>query len=258
VIPVGHFERLNMDNARRDALKGMLGGSAALVALAAGAGGVLAQEAKAAAPGGGSDFGRHEVAALPFDAGKLRGLSQQMISNHHGKNYAGAVKNLNKTEEDLAKIGRDSAPYLVAGLRRAELTYTNSVIYHEHYFANLGGDGKMSGRIEKLVGDLWGSKGKWEESFVTTGLSLGGGSGWTVLAYNFHTGELRNYWSDNHTTALAYGKPLLVLDMFEHAYQLDYGPNHTKYVEAFFENINWDEVNKRLEKAEAIAKLLKA
>ncbi|CAG0933808.1 Superoxide dismutase [Fe] [Planctomycetaceae bacterium] len=247
-----------MDNTRRDALKGMLGGSAALVAMAAAGGNVLAQEEKPAAPAGGSEAGRHEVMPLPFDAAKLRGISQQMISNHHGKNYAGAVKNLNKAEADLAALGKDASPYLVAGLRRAELTFTNSVIYHEHYFNNLGGDGKMTGRVEKLVSELWGSKGKWEESFINTGLSLGGGSGWTALAYNFHTGELRNYWSDNHTTALAYGKPLLVLDMFEHAYQLDYGPNHAKYVEAFFENINWEEVNKRLEKAEAIAKLLKA
>lgn len=229
-----------------------------MVAMAAGAGQLLAQDEKPAMPGGGADFGRHEVVPLPFDAAKLKGLSQQLISNHHGKNYAGAVKNLNKTEEDLAKVGRDSAAYLVSGLKRAELTFTNSVIYHEHYFANLGGNGKLSGRIEKLLGDVWGGVGKWEDSFISTGMSLGGGSGWTVLSYNFHTGELRNYWSDNHTTALAYGKPLLVMDMFEHAYQLDYGPNHAKYIEAFFENINWEEVNKRLEKAEAIAKLLKA
>lgn len=246
-----------MDNARRDAIKGMVYGTAAAVVMAAGSGSVLAQDSKPMSPGGGADFGRHEVVPLPFDAGKLKGFSQQMISNHHGRNYAGAVKNLNKTEEDLAKVNRDTPAYIVSGLRRAELQFTNSIIYHEHYFANLGGDGKMSGRIEKLVGDLWGSKSKWEESFVATGASLGGGSGWTVLAYNFHTGELRNYWSDNHTTALAYGKPLLVMDMFEHAYQLDFGPNHAKYIDVFFENIKWDEVNRRLEQAEGMAKLLK-
>ncbi len=247
-----------MDHSRRGALKGIIGTSAAAFAAAALPSGVRAQDIKPAPVGGGVGAGKHEVVPLPFDAAKLRDISEKMISNHHGKNYAGAVKNLNKTEEALALITRDTSGFEVGGLRRAELMFTNSVIYHEHYFGNLGGNGKVSGRAEKLLGDVYGGMGRWEELFIATGMSLGGGSGWTVLDYNFHTNEIRTYWADHHTLGLAYAKPLLVMDMYEHAYQLDYGPNHAKYIDAFFANINWDEVNKRVEKAEAAAKVLRS
>lgn len=248
-----------MDNSRRTALRGIVGGSAALVAAAAGGSSILAQEARKPelVVGGGVAAGRHEIVPLPFNPAKLKDLSEKLISNHHGRNYAGAVRNLNKVEETLAAVTKDTSAYEVAGLRRAELTFTNSIIYHEHYFANLGGDGKINGAIAKLIGDTYGSIGKWEELFIATAMSLGGGSGWTVLDYNFHTNELRTYWADHHTLGLAYGKPLLVLDMFEHAYQLDFGPNHAKYIEAYFVNINYDEVNRRLEQAMAAAKAMR-
>src|SRR6185369_17569430 len=118
-------------------------------------------------------------------------------------------------------------------------SFTNSMILHEHYFGNLGGDGKASGAVDKALGDRFG--GRWEELFRATGASLGGGSGWTVLDFNFHSGDLRIYASGNHTQAVAFGAPLLVLDMYEHAYQMDYGAAAAKYIDAFFANINWAE-----------------
>jgi len=202
--------------------------------------------------------GQHRPKPLPFDPTKLRGVSERLIVSHHDNNYAGAVKNLNKVEEELARVTADTPGFVVGGLRERELTFTNSVILHELYFANLGGDGQAGGRILKDLGSAFGSIALWEERFRATGMSLAGGSGWTILDFNFHTGDLRTYWSGNHTQALVAGQPLLVMDMYEHAYQMDYGADAAKYVDAFFKNINWDEVNRRLERARAAAAALAA
>jgi Fe-Mn family superoxide dismutase len=96
----------------------------------------------------------------------------------------------------------------------------------------------------------YGSFGKWEEQFRALGGSLGGGSGWAIVDYNLHEGDVRAYWAGNHTQTLAGGLPLLVMDMYEHAYAIDYGAAAAKYIDAFFQNINWDAVNGRLESAE--------
>jgi len=192
--------------------------------------------------------GQHALKLLPFDPKKLNGISERMIVSHHENNYGGAVKSLNKVEGDLANVTKDTPPYLVAGLRERELLYTNSLILHEHYFGNLGGDGKLSGTIDKLLGQAYGSVARWEELFRATAMSLGGGSGWVILDLNFHTGDLRTYWAGNHTQSVAFGQPLLVLDMYEHAYAIDYGASHAKYIDAFFQNLRWEEVNARTER----------
>ena len=78
------------------------------------------------------------------------------------------------------------------------------------------------------------------------GNSLGGGSGWAILDWDFHARGARIYWAGDHTTALAFGAPLLVMDMYEHAYAMDYGASAKDYIDAFFKNINWPEVDRRL------------
>jgi len=224
---------------------------------ASGASAAPAMPSVSAAPAGVA-AGPHRPKPLPFDPTKLRGVSERLIVSHHENNYAGAVKNLNKVEEELARVTADTPGFVVGGLKERELTFTNSVILHELYFANLGGDGQAGGRILKDLGSAFGSMARWEERFRATGMSLAGGSGWTILDFNFHTGDLRTYWSGNHTQALVAGQPLLVMDMYEHAYQMDYGAEAAKYVDAFFKNINWDEVNRRLERARAAAAALAA
>jgi Fe-Mn family superoxide dismutase len=194
--------------------------------------------------------GRHAPVPLPFAAGKLAGISERMIVSHHDNNYAGAVKNLNKVEEQLAAANKDTPGFLIAGLKERELTFTNSMILHEQYFGNLGGNGKVGGAIQQKLTASYGTFGKWEEHFRAVGLSLGGGSGWAVVDYSLIGREVRTYWSGNHTQALAAGLPLLVMDMYEHAYAIDYGAAAPKYIDAFFQNVNWDVVNTRLEAAE--------
>ena len=212
----------------------------------------------AATPGPGPGSGKHEPLALPFDPKKLNGLSEKLLVSHHDNNYAGAVKNLNKVEEELAKVTKDTPGFLVAALRERELTFTNSLILHELYFANLGGDGKAAGSVAGALGESFGSMARFEELFKATGNSLGGGSGWAVLSLNFRTGGLNVYGSGNHTQALASGHPLLVMDMYEHAYAMDYGAAAAKYVEVFFQNVRWDEVDRRYQRARKAAADLRA
>ena len=194
--------------------------------------------------------GKHAPVPLPFAPGKLTGISERMIVSHHDNNYAAAIKNLNKVEEQLAATNKDTAGFLIGGLKERELTFTNSMILHEQYFGNLGGNGKAGGAIQQKLAASYGGFGKWEEHFRAVGLSLGGGSGWVVVDYSLLGGEVRTYWAGNHTQALAGGLPLLVMDMYEHAYAIDYGAAAPKYIDAFFQNINWDAVNGRLEAAE--------
>ena len=201
--------------------------------------------------------GTQSTVPLPFKPTGLNGISERMIVSHHDNNYAGAVKNLNKVELELAQINSDTPGFVVSGLRQSELTFRNSKTLHEAYFANLGGDGKRSGAIEKALGEAYGTSTRWEEQFRATGNGLAGGSGWTILELELTTGDLRTIWSGNHTQTLSTAVPLLVLDMYEHAYQMDFGAAAARYIDAFFANVNWDEVNRRLERALAAAKVLR-
>jgi Fe-Mn family superoxide dismutase len=210
------------------------------------------------AAGGLAFAGKRPVVPLPFDPKKLVGISEKMIVSHHDNNYAGAVKNLNKIEEQLASVGKDTPGFVVAGLKERELTFSGSAALHEHYFGNLGGNGKIAGVIEKRLATAYGSVARWEEHFRAVGGALAGGSGWTILDFNFHTGEVHTYWSSNHTQAPPFAAPLLVMDMYEHAYALDFGAAAGKYIDAFFQNINWEEVDRRLDRAEKAAALLRA
>lgn len=228
---------------RREAVGGMIAAAAGAAAIS---GSVEAQSEKLPA----AFAGLHQPKPLPFDAAKLNGISEKLIRSHHENNYAGAVKALNLVEQRLAAPGseKDLPAYLYGDLKRQELARTGSVVLHELYFGNLGGNGKADGEAKKLIERAFGSYEAWEGEFKRTGNSLSGGSGWTTLGFNLHTRELHNYWSSDHTVNPPQTVPLLVLDMYEHSYQMDYGSAAAKYVDAFMLNVNWDEVNRRVEK----------
>ena len=145
----------------------------------------------------------------------------------------------------------------MGGLKDRELTFNNSLVLHELYFGNLGGDGKASISVQAAIASAFGSFGRWEELFRAVGTSLAGGSGWVVLDHNFQTGQLGTHWSGNHTQNAAFSQPLLAMDMYEHAYAIDYGAAAAKYIDAFFQNIQWDEVHRRLERAHKAAAALR-
>jgi Fe-Mn family superoxide dismutase len=99
----------------------------------------------------------HQIKPLPFAPSKLKGLSEKLITSHHENNYGGAVKNLNKAEKEMAQITKDTPGFAAAGLGQSALTFRNSMILHELYFGNLGGNGKAQGKIEKGLSEAYGS-----------------------------------------------------------------------------------------------------
>jgi len=237
---------------RREVLGAVaVGGSTLALAAAGEKTASAASEIKAGGVVAGAAFaGKHQPVPLPFSPAKLTGISEKMIVSHHDNNYSAAIKNLNKVEEQLAAVNKDTPGFLVAGLKERELTFTNSMILHERYFGNLGGNGKAGGAIQQKLAASYGSFGKWEEHFRALVLSRGGVSGWALVDYSLHEGAVRADWAGGHTQTLAGGLPLLVMDMYEHAYAIDYGAAAAKYIDAFFQNVNWDAVNGRLEAAE--------
>jgi Fe-Mn family superoxide dismutase len=195
----------------------------------------------------GAFIGGREPKPLPFDPSKLNGLSEKLIRSHWENNYVGSVRTLNMISERLGAAMRDAElpPIVYGGLKREELHRVGSVVLHEHYFGNLGGDGKAAGGILAALKKAYGSADAWEAEFRRTAMSLAGGSGWCVLTYNLYTHELRNQWMWDHMHGAISGVPLLVLDMYEHSFHMDYGSAAAKYVDAFMKNVNWEEVDKR-------------
>ncbi|MAY24946.1 MAG: superoxide dismutase [Polycyclovorans sp.] len=188
---------------------------------------------------------------LRFDPAKLRGLSERLIRSHWENNYIGSVKTLNLIEARLAAaMAEADFPAIVyGGLKREELHRVGSVILHEHYFDNLGGDGRPGGALARALAAAYGSVEAWEAEFRRTAMSLSGGAGWCVLSFNACSGELRNQWAWDHMHGAIGGLPLLVLDMYEHSYHLDYGSAAAKYLDAFLANVDWEIVEQRFEAA---------
>jgi Fe-Mn family superoxide dismutase len=187
-----------------------------------------------------------EPVPLPFDPTRLPGLSEKLLRSHWENNYGGAVKNLARTREQLAAVHKDTPPLLVAGLMERELTFRNSVVLHELYFGNLGGSGGPAGTVASQLSTAFGSLGRFEELFRLACAGLYGGSGWVILAHDPRDRALHLYASGHHTQTVAMGTPLLVCDMYEHSYALDYGAAAGRYVDAFWQNVDWGAVEARL------------
>lgn len=188
---------------------------------------------------------------LPYAPGAISGLSERLMSSHHQNNYGGAVKRLNAIRAQLAATPFASTPgFVLNGLKREELIATNSMLLHELYFASLGGDGQTTEPAMRLALDAnFGGLERWREQFGACAKALGGGSGWMLLVFNPREGTLVNQWSADHTHALAGGTPLLALDMYEHAYHLDFGANAAAYVDACLAAIDWAGVYARYKTA---------
>jgi Fe-Mn family superoxide dismutase len=185
---------------------------------------------------------------LPFDPRKLTGLSERLVQSHWENNYSGAVRALNAVRGRLREqLEAKVPPYIYNGLKREQLLRTGSVVMHELYFANLGGSDSAGAELRTRIAADFGSYDAWEREFRTIGEGLGGGSGWVVLGFNEHLGMLENCWMADHSTSSARTRPVLVMDMYEHAYHLDFGAGAARYIDAFFANINWEVVSARLD-----------
>ena len=193
----------------------------------------------------------HKLRPLPFDPARLNGLSERMLRSHWENNYGGSVKALSTIRQRLnqAMGDKELPPFVYNDLKREHLMRTGSVVLHELYFENLGGDGSADAQTRKRIGAAFGDFDTWETEFRRIAAGLGGGSGWVLLGYNRHNALIENYWLADHLHGPADTVPLLVMDMYEHSYQIDYGAAAAKYIDAFFRNIRWDAVAARIERA---------
>ena len=191
------------------------------------------------------------IQPLPFDPAALHGLSERLLRSHFDNNYIGAVKRLGAIRSQLDALAFATVPgFELNGLKREELVATNSVLLHELHFACLGGDGgNMAPAMALALSGSFGSVQRWREEFVAMGKALGGGSGWVLLVFQTRDGSLVNQWAPDHTHAVAGGVPILALDMYEHAYHLDFGAQASAWVDAFMGNLDWEAVYQRYQHA---------
>jgi superoxide dismutase, Fe-Mn family len=177
---------------------------------------------------------------LPFDPKSVTGLSEKLLVSHHDNNYVGAVTRLGTITKQLAALDPATTPgFQLNGLKREELIAWNSMILHEVYFNGLGAPNRPGAALAQAIERDFGSEARWRAEFSSFGKALGGGSGWVVLVYSHHEHRLMHHWAADHTNNLAWSSPLLALDMYEHAYAMDYGARAAGYVDAFMATINW-------------------
>ena len=184
----------------------------------------------------------------------LSGLSLKLIESHYENNYGGALRRLNAITEQLESLDFATAPgYVVNGLKREELVALNSTLLHELYFASMGGEGKVTKPMSEALARDFGSVQRWRTEFSAMGYALGGGSGWVLLTWMPRDGRLINQYASDHSQAVASGVPILALDMYEHAYHIDFGANAKAYVDTFLRNVDWQAVEGRYEDAAKVA-----
>ena len=178
----------------------------------------------------------------------MDGFSETLLKNHSTL-YQGYVTNTNKLTDLLAamlKEGKVSTPEYSELKRRMGFEF-NGMRLHEYYFDNLGGKTPpdKAGKPAKKLADAFGSYDAWEQDFRATGAMRG--IGWTILYQDNVTGWLFNQWINEHEVGHFAGcAPILVMDVFEHAFITDYGLKRADYIAAFFKNINWNAVESRL------------
>jgi Fe-Mn family superoxide dismutase len=234
------------DIERRDLLRGV--GLATGVAMAS----TLIQQpaqAQATTPQPGAKPMVYEIKPFSLDPKSVKGISEKVLISHYENNSVGAVKRLTAIAAQLAELDYSKAPgFLINGLKREELVAMNSMILHEVYFDSLGGAGTTRGSLADAITRDFGSIERWRAEFSAMGKAEGGGSGWVLLMYSPRDKRLVNQWAADHTNAVAGGRPIIALDMYEHAYHMDYGAKAGGYVDAFMEAINWDSAVKLYER----------
>jgi len=178
----------------------------------------------------------------------MEGFSEALLKNHFTL-YQGYVTNTNKVLDILdgmLKAGNTAVPEYAELKRRLGWEF-NGMRLHEYYFENLGGKGGIdqAGKLAAKLAADFGSVEAWEKDFRATGAMRG--IGWAVLYQDSANGRLINFWINEHDVAHPAGcTPILIMDVFEHAFMLDYGLKRADYIEAFFKNIDWKAAEARL------------
>lgn len=174
----------------------------------------------------------------------LEGMTLKMLEQHF-KLYEGYVKKTNEiqTKLDTADKSLANGVYSEIGeLKRQETFAVNGMKLHEVYFGHLQGDGKPAGELLAMIEKDWGSVDAWKEEMIATGMSA---RGWAILAFDYRDNRLHIYGSDAHNVGAVWAAiPIIVLDVYEHAYFMDYGVSRKAYIDSFFKNLDWGFANK--------------
>lgn len=198
-----------------------------------------------------NSLGGEEVAYQAKDYNKLigmEGFSETLLKNHFTL-YQGYVNNTNRLMDSLSAMLKEGKQGTLeyAELKRRLGWEFNGMRLHEYYFENLGGKGALnkSGRLANKLTEDFGGYEDWEKDFKACGTMRG--IGWVILYQDNFSGKLLNQWINEHDVGHPAGcMPILVLDVFEHAFMIDYGLKRADYIEAFFRNIDWAAVENRL------------
>lgn len=232
-----------MTHSRRSFIKDITLAAAAAPVLASTV--VTAQELSIITDAFATDL---ELKPLRFDPADLDGLSERLMTSHWQNNYGGSVRALNTIKQKISEaLADDTTPaFIYNDLKREHLMRTGSVVLHEFYFDNIAAPGNRDAELDSNLAKAFGSVQNWGKEFRRIGGGLGGGSGWVMLAWNTHAQTLENYWMWDHMHAPVASVPILVMDMYEHSYHMDYGAATAQYIDAFMRNVNWTEVATRL------------
>jgi len=189
----------------------------------------------------------HKVKPLPFAYNALDGISEQQLKYHHDVHYAAYVKNRNKIEDQLAEMRRKGDFADIRGLKLNESHNASGMILHEVYWQTLGGKGgEPNGKLAEKIKRDFGSFEIWKKEFTAVANST---RGWALLCYDLSDNRLHVYSVDFHDQGAVWGSiPIMALDVWEHAFYHDQGPNKGPYFEAFFRNVNWKRINDNFEK----------
>jgi Fe-Mn family superoxide dismutase len=193
----------------------------------------------------------HTEESLPFDPGALQGISRQAVEWHQDSHYASYVKGRRAVEKRLAEMREKGDFSEIRGLKLSESHNASGQILHELYFAVLGGDGEIDEDLaihERIVEDF-GSVANWLAEFKAVAMTA---RGWAITCWDPSDGRLHVYLVDGHDQGAVWGtQPLVALDVWEHAYYFDHGPNRAAYIEAFLQNLNWKAVDELYRRAAA-------
>ena len=204
---------------------------------------------------------QRQIMPIPCKPWTINGLSDRLLVSHYETYYGAAIQSLNSIWDRLAELDPTTASGVeIRALKREELLALGSVTLHELYFGSLGGDGavlftgtgngsKLPENVSAALEQQFGGIAAWQREFVALAESLKGGSGWVVLSCSRQDGKLYNQLAFDDSQAITDAVPLLVLDMYEHAYETEFGANTTAYIDMFLRNIDWTVVADRLSRA---------
>lgn len=180
--------------------------------------------------------------------GGVPGLSEKQVDQHYSVLYKGYVNKLNELEKAIpgADLSKTNPTYSeIRELKKEEVFATNAIRLHEDYFNALGGNGEVTAKLKSWIEEDFGSFEAFKNEFSACGIA---GRGWVVLGYDYNDRCFHIYMTDIHSEGVWGCAPILILDVYEHAYFMDYGAARKDYIDTWWKNLDWQWVQGRCER----------